>query len=207
MSAPIELLNVVKYYRELPHQVEALNWLQTKLSDELLAQFAVRYRNAPKPSTDAKLAHSALFYMPLGYKPTLQIGRFVLKNAEGANLCEVRATSGSPSYQQRQHLWTRARGPIPDLNGLRLDTQMHWSDTPGIEGEWFDILPVYLTNPNTKARRSYFGLHRDANAPGSAGCIVILNTSEFRNIVIPHLKYANQKGVQDIPLSIHYTGS
>lgn len=42
----IQLTDAAKYYKELPHQMAAFNWLQDYLSDEQLEEFAEMYRSA-----------------------------------------------------------------------------------------------------------------------------------------------------------------
>lgn len=42
--ASIKLTDVAKNYKELPHQVDALEWLQGEISAETLEQFATKYR-------------------------------------------------------------------------------------------------------------------------------------------------------------------
>ncbi|GEM_PF-956568 len=42
---PLTLVNVCKYYRDLSHQNEALEWLQGQISKAVLVQFAQRWRN------------------------------------------------------------------------------------------------------------------------------------------------------------------
>jgi len=49
----IQLLDVVKYFNNLPHQKDALNWLQDQISEETLNTFADKYRN--KTKKDEKL--------------------------------------------------------------------------------------------------------------------------------------------------------
>jgi len=44
----IKLTDVAKYYDELPHQVNAWNWLQGEVDPSTLESFATKYRNAPK---------------------------------------------------------------------------------------------------------------------------------------------------------------
>jgi lysozyme family protein len=48
-QVPIELLNVFKYYGQMPHQDAAIVWLQQQLPTALLAEFAVRWRANPNP--------------------------------------------------------------------------------------------------------------------------------------------------------------
>jgi hypothetical protein len=47
----IKLTDAAKYYEELPHQTEALDWLQSKISSDVLDEFAEKYRKN-KPPTD-----------------------------------------------------------------------------------------------------------------------------------------------------------
>ena len=45
----IQLVDAVKYYKELPHQREAWEWLQKQLTAEELSTFAAKYRTEVKP--------------------------------------------------------------------------------------------------------------------------------------------------------------
>ena len=46
----INLVDAAKYYKELPHQQEALEWLQSQLTPEQLNEFAKKYRTEPTPT-------------------------------------------------------------------------------------------------------------------------------------------------------------
>jgi len=48
----IKLIDAAKYYKELPHQLAAWNWLQEQLTKKQLNEFAELYRSAvdPKPA-------------------------------------------------------------------------------------------------------------------------------------------------------------
>lgn len=48
----IKLVDAAKYYKELPHQRDAFAWLETKVPASVLEEFAVKYRNAPKPESE-----------------------------------------------------------------------------------------------------------------------------------------------------------
>lgn len=41
---PISLVDAAKYFQGLPHQTEALEWLQTKITADVLSEFAEKYR-------------------------------------------------------------------------------------------------------------------------------------------------------------------
>ncbi len=43
--ANIDLLNVVKYYKGLPHQEDSIKWLQKNIPQDVLEEFADRWRN------------------------------------------------------------------------------------------------------------------------------------------------------------------
>lgn len=40
----IKLVDVARYYKELPHQIEALEWLQNKIASDVLKEFGDKYR-------------------------------------------------------------------------------------------------------------------------------------------------------------------
>jgi len=222
MTPPISVVNVAKYYRDLPHQNQALQQFETRLLElpgglDLLGKLALEYRDGPAErvtpgSTQPGRALSsnrlavAEFSMKLRHTQHLIQGTFRLLSETGSQMFTCAATSGAPGFQTLDNLWTRNRGPIPNLPGLRLSTRQYWSDNIGIEGEWFDILPVFVTNPqNRNLTRGHFGLHRDANAPGSQGCIVIGDTQLFKSRVVAHLDRAYSLGIEDVPLRIIYT--
>ena len=48
----IKLADAAKFDSELPHQVEAWNWLQGTLSPDTLETFASKYRTAPTTAED-----------------------------------------------------------------------------------------------------------------------------------------------------------
>jgi uncharacterized protein YvpB len=50
----IKLADAASFYKKLPHQEEAWNWLQRQLSPDVLADFGVKYRieTPPKPTFD-----------------------------------------------------------------------------------------------------------------------------------------------------------
>jgi len=46
----IKLTDAARFFNEEPHQIDALEWLQEQLSDEVLELFAEKYRNKSKPA-------------------------------------------------------------------------------------------------------------------------------------------------------------
>ncbi|MEQ8754663.1 MAG: N-acetylmuramoyl-L-alanine amidase [Coleofasciculus sp. G1-WW12-02] len=43
----VQLLDTYKYYRELPHQIQAIQWLQGQVSQATLVEFSQKWRNQP----------------------------------------------------------------------------------------------------------------------------------------------------------------
>jgi len=46
----IKLVDAAEYFKKLPHQVDAWNWLQKNVSAEVLEEFAAKYRTEEKPT-------------------------------------------------------------------------------------------------------------------------------------------------------------
>lgn len=194
-----------------PHQLNSLKAVQFELEQlskddpkikELLNNFTMLWRLEPKP--EAGIAHHAVFRMELRETSELIEGTFTVYDADNKQLVSVIATSGARGYQSYTNLWTRGVGPIPDVSGLMISTTVY--DAPevkGVEGKWFDILPIVIKGANGESR-SYFGLHRDANVPGTAGCIGVRNSDSFNRFIVPLMSKAKAAGVQEIPLEVIY---
>jgi N-acetylmuramoyl-L-alanine amidase len=129
----------------------------------------------------------------------LQLGQLTFY-ALGQQLATFVATSGQPGYQSSKHYRTRGKGLIPPYNKLFINTKGYHLNTLGIEGQFFPILP----DPIPGYGRSEIGLHKDANAPGSAGCIVVQNHRSFTDLVCPLLELADAKGWDRLPLEVKY---
>lgn len=61
----IKLIDVMKFYQDLPHQANALNWLQGSLESGVLLEFARRWRNDASSTTPIRLVDVAKFYRNL----------------------------------------------------------------------------------------------------------------------------------------------
>jgi hypothetical protein len=105
------------------------------------------------------------------------------------------ASSGQPGYQSRSAQRVRGKGIIPPYHGYRVDSAaVELPGVKGVEGSFYPILPYRVGD------RGDFGIHFDANVPGSAGCIVIKNWKpwqEFRGWMLA-------QGGSEIPLAISY---
>lgn len=115
--------------------------------------------------------HRLNFRMKLAESSNLIIGNLKLIYPD-AEAIDYLATSGSADWQRPGDQWQRGKGPIPQGFDYKIPTTPYWSDTRGIEGNFFHITPDPVVSP-TGLTRSEFGIHFDANFPGSAGCIVL----------------------------------
>lgn len=150
----------------------------------------------PKPS-----AVTAVFTIPVFRSPKLIDGS--LKFYRGGLLeLTVVATSGAPGYQFRGAEAVRGRGLIPESRLWKINTTGYWLDTKGIEGMFYHITPDPFLGDDY--RRSELGLHRDANFPGSAGCIVVRDSKIFNDRVVPFLAGLSREQ-RSINLAVEYS--
>ncbi|MGD1900967.1 MAG: GH25 family lysozyme [Geitlerinemataceae cyanobacterium] len=64
-AGAISLIDVTKYYQNLSHQVQALDWLQEQVPAATLLEFARRWRNVPSTSDPIRLVNVARYYQGL----------------------------------------------------------------------------------------------------------------------------------------------
>jgi hypothetical protein len=123
---------------------------------------------------------TARFEMKLGGTFQLRTGILSFwQNKE--NILQVEATSGAPGFQYSGAWTIQKRGVIPPARDWKINIRRDFeSNVKGVEGRFFPILP-------DRFGRSALGLHRDANAPGSAGCVVVRNSKLFNEKVVPLL--------------------
>ena len=57
----IKLVDAAKYYKELPHQQEALEWLEKELTPEQLSTFETKYRTEKKPAVQIENSWDGVF--------------------------------------------------------------------------------------------------------------------------------------------------
>lgn len=72
----------------------------------------------------------------------------------------------------------------------------------GVAGNFYKIDP-HLVKTDKGGERGDFGIHLDANTPGSLGCIV-MNGDRFHSFEAEMKKLAGQ-GVKQIPLFVQYS--
>lgn len=140
---------------------------------------------------------SAEFRMKLSRSPQLVVGTLTFFYGVDRLLIAA-ATSGAPGYQYFGSWSVRGKGVIPPALDWKIDIRRDFeSNVRGVEGRFFPIFP-------DRFGRSALGLHRDANAPGSAGCIVVRDSRVFNNEVVPLLDRLDDTQ-KTVNLSVIYT--
>jgi hypothetical protein len=143
---------------------------------------------------------TATFTMNLKKTRSLVEGLLTFKRGN-IKLLEVVATSGAPGFQY-EGAWTiKGRGCIPPAKDWKISTNGYYLPTKGIEGQFYHI------TPDPRFGRSQLGLHRDSNydrSPGSAGCIVVIDSDIFNRRVVP-LFDGLKKTQANVNLSVVYS--
>lgn len=149
-----------------------------------------------------------LFHNHLYNSSNLIEGRLLLIDKEADEIIDQYiATSGLPSYQEFKDVSIKGKGSIPPtiptvISRYQVLTKpIPMPEKKGIEGNFYKVDPHTVVFSGVQ--RGDFGIHRDANAPGSAGCIVLTTTigwSTFEQT----MKDLSSNGVKFIPLLVSY---
>jgi hypothetical protein len=105
----------------------------------------------------------------------LEHGKIILVN--GNSIISFAATSGLPGYQYKDASKIKGRGRAPTCKQANINsylvatTPLAMPNTKGVNGNFYPITP-FIVEVNGHPRGD-LGIHRDANVPGSAGCLVI----------------------------------
>ncbi len=150
---------------------------------------------------------SLIFFMDLAPASHLISGRLLAYDNNKSKVDQqYLATSGCIGNQRWDSQDDRGRGPIPRCDQVKLEhytvqTKPLYLPQKGIEGNFFKINP-HMVNIWGKSRGD-FGVHFDANAPGSAGCVVIINPNAWEAFqeMMGHYRKA---GLSEVPLIVEY---
>ena len=138
----------------------------------------------------------------------LDWGRLSINNLRTGTSHIWRATSSYVNQQYPESFHERG-GMLPpqyrvkDLSFYTVSTKpIPMSHVKGVAGNFYQILPFEVVT-DKGGKRSDFGIHKDANAPGSLGCIVTTDDrfAEFEDV----MKWRNQKGDDSLPLFVQYS--
>lgn len=149
-----------------------------------------------------------IFSMQLDNTPELNRGRLVLYDYERGVLGRWVATSGLGMYQKIGGWSKQGGGVCPAAYQCNPTFANHWvqtdpldlSSTKGVEGEAYPITPFEVTTKEG-VKRSDLLIHRDANVPGSMGCIV-MGDDEFADF--EKVFKAQTAGIDKVKLWIQY---
>lgn len=151
-----------------------------------------------------------LYHQHLARTPELIEGRLLLIDDSAKKIANTYiATSGLPSYQTVDDLCSPGRGAIPQNNPIGLDryivdtSPLDLSSVKGVEGDFYKISPDTVLTSNGTLRGD-FGIHFDANVPGSSGCVV-LRTGVGWQAFKKDMKVLLTSGVKEIPLLVSYS--
>jgi hypothetical protein len=149
-----------------------------------------------------------IFSMQLDNTPELNRGRLVLYDYERGVLGRWIATSGLGQYQKIGGWSKQGGGVCPASYQCNPTFANHWvqvapvdlSHVKGVEGDAYPITPFSVTTKEG-VERSDLLIHRDANVPGSMGCIV-LPDDEFADFC----KVFNHEcvGIEKVKMWIQY---
>lgn len=149
-----------------------------------------------------------LFHQDLAQSPNLIEGRLLYLDTERHLLLDrFIATSGLPNFQSSNHLSVTGKGAIPPQYETKNDryrvktAPIDLKNVAGVSGYFYPILPFSVII-NGKSRGD-FGIHYDANVPGSSGCIVIrtqIGWTAFKN----WMGHLAKSGIKEIDLLISY---
>lgn len=150
-----------------------------------------------------------LYHQHLMQSANLIEGRLLLLDSEQSAIANTYiATSGLANNQRFDCLSSKGKGPIPANNVIGVDcylvatTPIYMPAVRGVEGNFYKINPHFVTVNGV--RRGDFGIHFDANAPGSAGCVV-LRTAVGWQAFEKDMKNLLTSGVNEIPLLVSYS--
>ncbi len=138
----------------------------------------------------------------------LDYGRLSL-NSLSKGVIEIwKATSSIASKQHPESFHERG-GLIPpcyrcnNLTKYTVDTKpIPLPHVKGVEGNFYKINPHFVVT-DREGQRSDFGIHLDANVPGSMGCIVMSN-HRFKSFEL-EIKNLRENGIKEITLFCQYS--
>jgi len=150
------------------------------------------------------------FSLALDKDTHLEHGRLILRsiNGGGGRTHQVWVSTTSLGTKQTPDGFHARGGPIPPeyrVPSIRswdvLTTPIALPQTKGVEGSFYKILP-FEVKTDKGGVRSDLGIHKDANVPGSMGCIVMAG-DRFQSFEAEMTKL-RKAGVTQLPLFINY---
>jgi hypothetical protein len=148
--------------------------------------------------SDQSSDYSLRFTLTPAQQDSLIIGLLELLKG-GVTINSFQASSSLPD-RQYDGSWTRLGGLLPPGDSYTVDVDPLWMpNIRGVEGSFYRICPFEV--PTKGATRGDFGVHFDANQPGSLGCIVLV-TQKGWDAFRREMKKLGQ--VDRLPLVVKY---
>jgi hypothetical protein len=149
-----------------------------------------------------------MFSMPLDNTPELNRGRLVLYDWEQGHLGRWVATTGLGQFQKIGGWSKQGGGVCPAPYQCNPKFANYWvavepvnlSHVKGVEGSGYPITP-FAVRTKEGIERSDLLIHRDANVPGSMGCIVLAD-DEYSDFEKQFSEFC--KGHQKVKLWVQY---
>jgi len=92
---------------------------------------------------------------------------------------------------------------VPGLPFYTVSTKpIPMPQTKGVRGNFYQILPFEVVT-DKGGKRSDFGIHKDADAPGSLGCIVM--SGDRFNQFEAAMQQLRSQGIDQLPLGVYYS--
>jgi len=138
----------------------------------------------------------------------LDYGRLSINSLMQGTLSIWRATSSYASKQYREsfHEYGGVLPPQYRVKGLEYwsvnTTPIPLNGVKGVEGNFYQLSPFAVTT-DKGGKRSDFGIHKDARAPGSLGCIV-MSSDRFLQFEAAMTRL-RQQGIAKLPLFVQYS--
>jgi hypothetical protein len=140
------------------------------------------------------------FSMALKHSNSLLVGILSLCD-DDLIINAYKATSSYPGKQYPKS-WREKGGVIPPDEPYRVAVvPLFLPNVRGVEGNFYVISP-YETRTLGDTRGD-FGIHLDANAPGSLGCVVPVTKKGWNAFQLDMSQLA-KNGLESIPLSVKY---
>ena len=138
----------------------------------------------------------------------LDVGRLSICSIESGTIQIWMAASSHSTKQYPESFHERGgylppEYRVPGLNNWTVDTRpVDLTHVKGVEGNFYRIEP-FEVQTDRGTTRSDFGIHLDANAPGSLGCIVMSGDrfSSFEQ----WMKTLRMNSCKKLPLFVHYS--
>lgn len=152
--------------------------------------------------------HFAIFSSHFDRDKGLDHGRFALCSLT-RGVIDIWVAASSFSTKQYKESFHERGGYLPPtyrcpgLKFWEIETSpVDLRGVKGVAGNFYRLLPHAVTT-DKGGKRSDFGVHLDANVPGSMGCIVMdaRRFKQFEN----QMKLLNQKGTKKIKLLVFYS--